>query len=80
MAEQIGKNRARFRIQDLKWLVEKAIVDSSLWTEFGGVVTDSRQVEPGNIFVAIKGEKFDGHDFLPELAKIPGIWAVVSDE
>ncbi len=27
------------------------------------VVTDSREVEPGCIFIAIKGERVDGHDF-----------------
>ena len=28
-----------------------------------GVVIDSRRVKKGNLFFAIKGEKFDGHDF-----------------
>jgi UDP-N-acetylmuramoyl-tripeptide--D-alanyl-D-alanine ligase len=32
------------------------------------VCTDSRQVKPGDLFFAIKGEKFDGHDFLTEIA------------
>jgi len=32
------------------------------------VCTDSRKVQPGDLFVALKGEKFDGHDFLPEVA------------
>ena len=27
------------------------------------VTSDSRKVQPGSLFVAIKGEKFDGHDF-----------------
>lgn len=27
------------------------------------VVTDSRAVHPGNLFVCIKGERVDGHDF-----------------
>jgi UDP-N-acetylmuramoyl-tripeptide--D-alanyl-D-alanine ligase len=31
---------------------------------FTGVVTDSRKIEPGCLFVAIPGEKFDGHDFI----------------
>ena len=28
------------------------------------VATDSRQVKPGDMFVALRGEKFDGHDFI----------------
>lgn len=32
------------------------------------VCTDSRSVKPGDLFFAIKGEKFDAHDFLPEVA------------
>lgn len=28
-----------------------------------GVVTDNRQVRPGNLFVCIPGERVDGHDF-----------------
>lgn len=31
----------------------------------GPVVTDSRQVEPGGLFVALAGEHVDGHDFAP---------------
>lgn len=30
-----------------------------------GVVIDSRQVEPGFLFIAIKGERVDGHSFIP---------------
>jgi UDP-N-acetylmuramoyl-tripeptide--D-alanyl-D-alanine ligase len=30
---------------------------------FSRVITDSRQLEHGDLFVALKGEHFDGHDF-----------------
>jgi UDP-N-acetylmuramoyl-tripeptide--D-alanyl-D-alanine ligase len=30
--------------------------------------TDSRRVEPGDLFVALPGERFDGHSFVPEVA------------
>lgn len=33
---------------------------------FGEVVTDSRRIAPGSVFVALKGERFDGHAFLKE--------------
>ncbi len=32
--------------------------------EFTGVTIDSRRVEPGNLFVALSGERVDGHDFV----------------
>lgn len=31
-----------------------------------GVSTDSRQVRPGDLFVAIQGDRFDGHDFVAQ--------------
>lgn len=33
-------------------------------TIFNGVSTDSRQIVKGNLFVPLKGDKFDGHDFI----------------
>lgn len=32
---------------------------------YSGVYYDSRKIVPGSIFVAIKGEKSDGHDYIP---------------
>lgn len=33
---------------------------------FAGVSTDTRTLEPGNLFVALKGPNFDGQDFLDQ--------------
>ncbi len=35
--------------------------------EIQGAVTDSRQVEEGYLFIPIKGERVDGHDFIPSV-------------
>ena len=35
---------------------------------FDGVSTDSRKVAAGNLFIALRGERFDAHDFLKEVA------------
>lgn len=32
------------------------------------VCTDSRQAKPGDLFFAVRGERFDGHDFLSEVS------------
>ena len=37
-----------------------------------GVSTDSRTLAPGELFIAIRGERFDGHDFVPKLTKAGG--------
>ncbi len=46
---------------------------------FDGVETDSRQLKKGQLFVALKGERFDGHDFAAEAIE-QGAAALVSDE
>lgn len=38
-------------------------------TQAFGVSTDSRTVEAGNLFVALRGDRFDGHDFLAKAAE-----------
>jgi UDP-N-acetylmuramoyl-L-alanyl-D-glutamate--2,6-diaminopimelate ligase len=44
--------------------------------EVAQVCCDSRRVRPGNLFVALKGEKADGHDFIGEVVAA-GVQAVV---
>ncbi|MFR2466554.1 MAG: Mur ligase domain-containing protein, partial [Clostridia bacterium] len=41
------------------------------------VVTDSRKVEPGSLFIALKGERTDGHEYL-EQALSQGAAAVMA--
>lgn len=45
---------------------------------FKGVSIDTRTIKPGNLFVAIKGEQFDGHDFI-EQAIAKGASAVIAE-
>ncbi len=46
---------------------------------FGGVQTDSRAVKPGDLFVALKGQNFDGHKFIGKAYK-KGARGVVIEE
>jgi len=41
--------------------------DASL--KVSSICTDTRSVQPGSLFLALKGERFDGHAFLPEAAR-----------
>ncbi|MEG0961874.1 MAG: UDP-N-acetylmuramoyl-tripeptide--D-alanyl-D-alanine ligase [Lachnospiraceae bacterium] len=47
--------------------------------EVKGVVTDSRQVEEGFLFIPIKGARVDGHDFIPKVQQ-QGAGAVLSEQ
>ncbi len=46
---------------------------------FSGVSTDSRNIGRGELFVAIRGERFDGHGFL-EVAREHGAAGAIVDE
>src|ERR1700736_2054393 len=41
------------------------------------VSTDSRTVKPGELFVPLRGENFDGHEFVPAAAKAGAAGAIV---
>ena len=44
-----------------------------------GVSSDSRRLAPGQLFVALKGPRFDGHDYLDAAAARGAAGALVSD-
>lgn len=48
--------------------------------EFTSVCLDSREIEPGCLFVAIKGENFDGHSFVSAAVASGAVCALVSCE
>jgi UDP-N-acetylmuramoyl-tripeptide--D-alanyl-D-alanine ligase len=44
------------------------------------VSTDSRSVKKSDLFIALRGEKFDGHDFIEAVAKQEAIAAIVDEK
>lgn len=52
--------------------------DGAQLTQRGaGLSTDSRQCQPGEIFVALRGEKFDGHQFVAQVLAAGALAAAV---
>jgi UDP-N-acetylmuramoyl-tripeptide--D-alanyl-D-alanine ligase len=47
--------------------------------EVGEVVTDSRTIQPGDLFVALRGPRFDGHAFVGDAVARGAVAAVVED-
>jgi UDP-N-acetylmuramoyl-tripeptide--D-alanyl-D-alanine ligase len=43
-----------------------------------GITTDTRKIGKGNVFVALKGERFDGHDYLEDAVRDGASALVVS--
>lgn len=56
--------RLQSLLRDLPELQPASLAEA----EVGGVTADSRQVRPGWVFVAVRGERVDGHDFLSSAA------------
>jgi UDP-N-acetylmuramoyl-tripeptide--D-alanyl-D-alanine ligase len=47
---------------------------------FAGATFDSRQVKPGMLYVALKGERVDGHDFVAQSLAVGASCALVRDD
>jgi len=47
---------------------------------FVGVTTDSRQLAHGDLFVALKGERYDGHRFVDQALEQGAVGAMISDD
>lgn len=47
--------------------------------KFIGISTDSRQISPHNLFIALSGENFDGHDFAQKAARKGAACVIIED-
>lgn len=69
----------RINLLKLAKVVAGELVNLDPEAEFSGeIVIDSRRVKAGDIFVAIHGEKQDGHDFVSEAISAGAVAALVS--
>jgi len=62
VATAIPKNRAPFTLAEIMLATSGGLAQSGGASSIVGVSTDSRDVAPGELFVALVGERFDGHD------------------
>jgi UDP-N-acetylmuramoyl-L-alanyl-D-glutamate--2,6-diaminopimelate ligase len=73
-----SETRARVKLSELLALVPLQSVRGPREVEVHRVVVDSRDVEPGDLFVAREGEKTDGHLFVDDAVR-RGAVAIVSE-
>ncbi|WP_295752513.1 UDP-N-acetylmuramoyl-tripeptide--D-alanyl-D-alanine ligase [Undibacterium sp.] len=59
-------------------LTSAQLLTKTLDLHVNGLATDSRRIHQGNLFLALRGEQFDAHDFLESVAS-SGAAAVVAE-
>lgn len=52
-----------FKLNEIISATDGAVL-KKVYTEFSGVNTDTRKIVAGEIFIALSGENFDGHNFI----------------
>jgi UDP-N-acetylmuramoyl-tripeptide--D-alanyl-D-alanine ligase len=69
----------KFLLDDVLKATTGNLVTGALEKTFYGISTDSRLVKKGNLFIALKGEKFDGHDFVNQALQQGAAGIIVHD-
>jgi len=73
-------NTASFDHADLVAIFGDAAADLQRDIKVTGISTDSRTLKPGNAFIALKGDRFDGHDHIPQAIEAGAALIVRSSE
>lgn len=55
---------AEFTLSEICNATQGVLIKQAANMKFNGVATDTRRIRPGDLFIALKGERFDGHDFI----------------
>jgi len=69
-----------FSVTEVLQATSGTFISGTVETIFQGISTDSRLIQKGNLFVALKGEKFDGHDFIETAIKEGVSGLLIQDE
>ncbi len=54
----------KIRCGEVVEAVEGKLINGSLEDFFTSICTDSRNIKPGALFIPLKGERYDGHDYV----------------
>jgi len=72
------KSFSMLTVQKIKQITRGKVVQGEVSTAITGVSIDSRSVKNGNVFIAIKGERFNGHDFIRAAIRKGAVAVIVS--
>jgi UDP-N-acetylmuramoyl-tripeptide--D-alanyl-D-alanine ligase len=77
MATPIPRNHARFTLAEIARVTGGEAIGAAC--EAGAVTTDSRAIERGDLYVALRGASHDGHAFVAQALQRGAAAALVSD-
>ncbi|MGM9539914.1 UDP-N-acetylmuramoyl-tripeptide--D-alanyl-D-alanine ligase [Anaerovibrio sp.] len=69
-----------FTLDDVMHALQGGTVLEQVKAEFTDIVTDTRKIVPGALFVALKGERFNGEDFALQAVEQGAAGVLVSSE
>jgi len=78
MVSTIPPNRCAFTLGEIAAATDGKLIGGDARARTVGVSTDTREMQPGALFVALRGATSDGHDYLTEAAPRGAAAAVVS--
>lgn len=70
---------AEFTCEEILEICDGRLNSGMMPDEAGSICSDSRKVSEGQWYLALSGEKFDGHDFLGEAFAAGAIGAIVAE-
>ncbi len=77
-SESLEDQGLRLKASQVATAIGARVLSGDPDTAIHGISTDSRSVRRGNIFWALSGDRFNGHDFVLEAIKKGAIGAVIS--
>ena len=67
------------KLEGLLKNIKPTAVEGSMNVEITGVNIDSRKIQPGHLFVAMKGTQTDGHAFIPKALELGAVAVLCED-
>jgi UDP-N-acetylmuramoyl-tripeptide--D-alanyl-D-alanine ligase len=69
-----------FTLQEVQQVLRARVDHGSARGGIRRISTDSRDVRRGDLFIALKGDRFDGHDYVEKAIRQGAVGAVVSEQ
>lgn len=69
-----------FKVDEIIKATDGLLIQGNLSDKLSAISTDSRKLKPKEVFLALRGNNFDAHDFIPEAIKLKAGGLIVEKE